>query len=702
MKRNSDQLFQTEEYASAKTLTGPRKERLFGNLLLVILLAAAVMFSLRPMSAAAATYTLQVSQGQDIAPVIQPLLDQAKSGEQVTITIPAGSYTLGNSLNVYSNTTLLMDGVTLHRINGIDTMVRLGRGTEPNGGYYYHDVTFQGGTWDGSGTNKDLLRIAHAQNILIKGVSFQNVQECHHIEIAACRNVTFDGCTVSGFIGKPGERHEALQIDILHQNHFQNYPPYDGTICSDITIQNCTFKGLQAGIGSHSAVIGSYFNNIRFLNNTFEDITAYAIIMMNYTNSVVRGNTLNNCGSGIIYRAMNPDDRAFYGQENGQGLSAAKNLNNVIENNTINIVYDGYSNMAEGISLYGEVVGADRLTNAEGAEGPIQGTILKGDYRVKGITVQNNKITLNCKGLAICLEGADENIVRKNTITCSITKKGANKGTGDGIRLVNSDKNRIEDNTITNKKWTGNAKAMNGISLIKGTKKDNLSGSDSNTVKGNKITNASMHGISVQESSKNTLQSNTITGTKTTNGNGIYVFGADGTKITRNTVKNTKSHGIQAKASSSVTIKTNTVKTTSGENSCGIMVQEKANKATISGNTISGAKSCGIMVQEKAVEAVISGNTISGAKNCGILVQEKANKAAISGNTISGAKTDGIRVAGSSKSVTVKSNRISNSGRFGLLVMSNSSVKASGNTIKGSGQGKSATAKGGKITGKVS
>jgi parallel beta-helix repeat protein len=292
---------------------------------------------------------------------------------------------------------------------------------------------------------------------------------------------------------------EALQFDIIHNaTHFPKYPGFDDTPCANITVNNCTFQNLQRGLGTHSAVAGSYFTNMKFTNNVFRDITGYAMIATNYKSSEISGNTVERCGAGILFRSMVQAYNNFY-----TPLSNSFTIDNdaasVIANNKISVVDQKYKTTAYGISLYGE-----KLT-VKKKDAP------KGDYTLKGVTVQNNTITMNNSGYGIWLQGTNNSVISNNNITMNVSASASGGGKSDCIRLVKSKNDTIEKNTMTQKKK--NKKTSDACGIV-------VTSKSAATITGNKITKSPKDGIFVTEKSKATITGNTI---KKTGRHGINV-----------------------------------------------------------------------------------------------------------------------------------------------------------------------------------
>lgn len=454
---------------------------------------------------------------------IQAALDMAQdnnfNGKLYYITIPEGKYDINSQLKIYSNTYLSMQNVTLVR-KFTGTMMKFGREAEYVGYTGFSNITIDGGTWDGNGKNNptyssSLIRFAHANNITIKNAEFTNAVSSHHIECAAVDNLKVTDCIFSNYYGKSNTNNEALQFDIMNLSHFPKYGKYDETPCKNITVSGCTFKNLQRGLGSHSAIAGSYFTNMKFTKNTFKDIDGYAIIAVNYKNSEISDNIISDCGSGISFRYMVKSNKNFYAPSSKE-FKIVKNSNSSITGNTITVEKKSFSATAYGISLYGK-----KLTKEYNG-------IPKGDYRLYKVTVLNNTVNMKNLGYGIWLEGASKIDVLSNKITCDIPSNAVKKGNGDGIRLVSSTNAAISKNTIVHKNINSKSKESCGIAvtesssagidnnIIKGSGKVGIFVNDkcSVTAASNNIANTKKWGIAYYNGSKGTLKKNVIKGCK--------------------------------------------------------------------------------------------------------------------------------------------------------------------------------------------
>ena len=380
---------------------------------------------------AASYQDVELDSKYDFEKAFQKALDVARDSEDKNtiyrIKIPAGTYKAGSCFNVYSNTYIDMEGVTLIRTSG-SSMFRFGRSEDVKkiSGYTgFKNITFHGGTIDGQGAQhgykSTLLRFAHASDVTIENMTLTNTYSSHSIEFAAAQNVTIN----------------------------------------NITITNCTFKNVQRGVGTHAAIVGCYHSNIRIENNKFINIPGYAIIATNYINSSIKNNEITDCASGIIFRDM---AITLYPSEKGNKSKTPKiSSKSVIANNKIEITDKKYKNVNYGIQLLGEYRSKKK------------GNIPKGDYRVYGVQVYGNEITLKNASYGIWLNGTGKIRVNNNVINMQVPKKASGKSGGTVVRVISSKGSRINGNTIINTSKNKNKKLYRGIELI-GKKAGSASG----------------------------------------------------------------------------------------------------------------------------------------------------------------------------------------------------------------------------------
>lgn len=409
------------------------------------------------------------------------------------VTIPRGTYEINGVLRVFSNTYVKMKGVTLKRTSA-KSMLHLGEDADAFNGYNgYHDITFEGGTWDGNGKEHSkydvsIVRLGHGKKITFKGVTFTNVVEAHHLEMAACRDVVFDKCTFSNFVGKSDGNVEALQIDIMRKSHFPKYDKYDDTPCKNITIKNCKFYNLQRGMGTHSGVAGSYHENITISNNVFENIQGYAIRGTNYRKAKIKNNKINNVGAGIMLCNMSTSRENFYKPLSGKP-KIKNNSYSSITGNTITVTDKKYDAAGYGIAVYGDIL----LKKTNG--------IPKGNYSIKQVKVSDNVITMKNKEYGIWLYRANNSTISNNKITMSIPGNASGIYYGNAVHMVAGSGITIKNNSMTFTSKNKKSKYSCGIVIL----------SYSNaTITDNVINNSCRDGIRVAYGSYATIRNNTL------------------------------------------------------------------------------------------------------------------------------------------------------------------------------------------------
>ena len=135
----------------------------------------------------------------------------------------------------------------------------------------------------------------------------------------------------------------------------------------------------------------------------------------------------------------------------------------MIANNKIEITDKKYKNVNYGIQLLGEYRSKKK------------GKIPKGDYRVYGVQVYGNEITLKNASYGIWLNGTGKIRVNNNVINMQVQKKASGKSGGTVVRVISSKGSRINGNTIINTSKNKNKKLYRGIELI-GKKAGSASG----------------------------------------------------------------------------------------------------------------------------------------------------------------------------------------------------------------------------------
>ncbi|MBQ3431912.1 MAG: hypothetical protein IJG23_03915, partial [Clostridia bacterium] len=243
-------------------------------------------------AATALPVTVDITEEDGASAIISALYragELASDEAPFTIQVGAGRYEIDRALHIFSNTRLVLDenAVIVNNASGAqgDNMLKVGiTGDDPASGYYYKNITVEGGRWDGNGKNATMFKFVHAENCILNGVTAYNLKDAHYVEMAGVNGMQVLSCNFSRHIISTKNGTEAIQIDVLQQDHIAGYAHLDDEIdvlCKNINIDGCTFTGVRRAIGSHTAVLGKYYENVRITNNRFINSTEKSILCFN-------------------------------------------------------------------------------------------------------------------------------------------------------------------------------------------------------------------------------------------------------------------------------------------------------------------------------------------------------------------------------------------------------------------------------------
>lgn len=525
--------------------------------------------------------------------------DNASEENILTLKLPKGSYGIHSSLNVYSNTVMDLNGGTLYRMGGCGSVIRFGRGGEVSYGYNgFRNVTVRNGVIDGNRTGTgSLIRFGHAYNVQFRGVTIQNTKDVMHlISFGASKKVVFDSCKFRNMsIGEKLDKYncEAIQMDILEERHF-TYNAMDGTRTSSVTVKNCEFSDVQRGFGTHSAIAGYYFDDITLTGNTFKNIKGYAVSAVNWRNSNISDNTITNCGSGITCSTVVHNMKSNFFAPLDKNDKIEQNMRVKIANNTITLKSLGYRNTAYGIDIKGAVVGKSKDLN---------GKEYSGDFRISGVTIENNSITsavnhintyaIRVNGAIGSAYGEKSNFtIKNNKIVFSAAK---HKHVNYGLKIENSSKIYVCGNSISDKSDTN----MNLRCGIVATDSSYLY-----LVKG-RVTNTRSYAVKLQNVKYAVVDGNVL---KNNRENSIYICsGCRKISVTANSIYS------------------------AGENA---IVARDAGCRKISSNNIYSPKGIGIYITGSSVCTYVHSNYVCDSESTGIYLNSSASVSSISENSI--------------------------------------------------------------------
>lgn len=477
-----------------------------------LLLALAVMFSLSLTGTAAFAAEIKYSDivigdgelsetgenaASDNAKVIQAAFDEAKNKasdkNRYRIYFPKGEYHINTTLNIFSNTELYLDEKTtlVQDAPKGQNIVKAGDFSQKHILYNgFRNIKIDGGKWDMQFNGSCAMRFGHCTNLSINNVNITNIMDAHHIEAAAVDTLSITDSTFTSSLRRGSNSCEAIQLDILHDSkHFPGFEEFDDTPNKNVTISGCTFSNLHSGIGTRSAVVSKYFDNVVIENNKFENIREKAISCFNYKNSKIINNTFTNVNSGICFEYLPNNFFGAYSQRmyiaNDKSIGKINSKSStVISGNVMNIKQMAKSSY--GIYAYGAKVDAS-TAKANG--------IVAGDYTISDLSIDNNTINVeenSSESRGIYITGVNKSEISSNTLT----DYSSAENRINGINICASQKNVIKNNNISG---TFN----NGISIFNKP----FPGSKNLLITSNSISGVKSFGIRVAESSFATIKS---------------------------------------------------------------------------------------------------------------------------------------------------------------------------------------------------
>lgn len=535
---------------------------------LVFLSSLCVQSFFEPVSAYAEEYEVtqesfddygSTESGNDIWAKLKKA-QNASASEYTVVVVKKGTYEIKRSLQMYSNTKLVLeDGVTLVRSDAnLNSGLIYNHGSLPSavasqlkengisdpswkniGGYNlsnnitiegHGSATIDGGNIAAASDTSDLVRFDHAQNISVTGVTFKNVYGAHHLEFVGVKNGTISGCTFTGFRRLKGHENdrdygrECIEIDSCWADNTSKLSDpnkasdkwasstlVDGTNCQNITVNGCKFYNIASALGQHHWSSDSRYknsSNIKFTNNiitggTSDKMLRHGINVGGLDNVTVTGNII----TGYFYR----------------GIHVFHSKNAVIKNNTLNGCYAG---------IY--------------ARAAAQSTVIEGN------TVKNS-----AWGAVCATSSAKPSSISRNTVS------GSKK---HGIYVTSTSVKTIASNNISSTKKYG--------IYVKGKV---------TSIASNRITSPGSYGILTLGSSKvASISKNTVSKAKKA---GVCTSGkSKATTISKNKITKAKKYGIYlGSKAKKAKVKKNTVQVHKKKN--GIKKAKKV-KAKLSGNKV--------------------------------------------------------------------------------------------------------------------
>ena len=410
---------------------------------------------------------MERNQGGAISKALLTAKENATDANIYKIVVPAGTYYIYDRIEIYSNTWLSMNGVTLVRSPQARNMMRVGKMdsfTDGVTGYHYRNITIEGGTFDAAWLEGTALKIGHAKNVMMKNVSFVNSHNYHFVETAAVDGLTVTGCSFTDQLADEGftQAYEALQLDIVKDGNFYDYRSED--LCmQNVLVENCTFTNCPRGVGSHTSVYNNPHKNIIVRNNTFSGMGSAAIQTLGWTNSAITGNVIDSTPRGIavytvergtvlpsVLAAEGETEQHFTDEKQDIPMNIVVADNVITNSGTVNDVYASYERI--GIAVLGnDILESDLPSGMHYREN----AVIKNNYitlKGNGVRVEYAKNVTVDGNVILSLGRSNTNdygvVLRNHTTDCSITGNYIKDSPVNGINIDKSAATEISSNEI--------------------------------------------------------------------------------------------------------------------------------------------------------------------------------------------------------------------------------------------------------------
>ncbi|MDO4182975.1 MAG: right-handed parallel beta-helix repeat-containing protein [Coriobacteriia bacterium] len=566
----------------------------------------------------------------------------ATADAPITVYVPSGTYYLDADLGIYSNTTLQLaaDATLVVRLTAgaalvghhfaADGTVCPGDATCTHGGYtQLENVALTGGTWDrnsASTADTSLIMLRHGTGISITNTTLTHCTN-HFINTSGCENVTITNVTCKDAVAYTGQAAgtaeddvsdpaslEAIHLDVMSaEGETQGYP-FDNTPCKNVTVSECTFDNVFAGVGNHHPVATTHNSGISVLDCTF-NVPYNCVNTIDFDSLTISGNTVNAC----------------------QSLTEVNNTPAVITNNTVN----GYTSFAvqvhdaTGVQITGNTFGpnsnsVDTVQLYNGAEATVSnnqfgtaGNHAVSTYSNSKLTAAGNIITAPKKFGFYVTDGAtatltdntisapgDSGIVANGT-TVTATGNTITRPGNVGLLAEGGATLTADDNEVT----SAGSRAVQAMNSKLIATNNTLSGGvfcvmieacpQGCELTGNKISGSSSHAVSISQNSQVTLVNNEIDHAPTT---GVRIDSGSKVDASENTITSPGTYGVHISGGSTLVFTNNTI-SDSGDNAIIVV----SSTATVNGNKITSPGNHGIYACQNSKMSA-EGNEITNSK----------------------------------------------------------------------------------------
>lgn len=498
------------------------------------------------------------SDDKDDAPAFVAALATARTTSGTTeVRVPAGTYYLGRSVPIFSNTTLQVDpnATIISRAKGGIMIFSRHLNDEGNvcterencthAGYtQIENVTIDGGIWDAnysvpsdallpdaqSTGAEEVFQFRHGRNITIRNTICRNAPN-HFINISGVHTALIDNVVFEdmaefkgpsstfwgGFGVNNPERYtilEALHVDYLDARGESKAFPHDGSPTVNLKVSNCTFRNVFAGIGTHqSSIQDKHATNIEIDHNLFQSvksgkcISAYGFKdLFVHHNQAWDGSTFLFCdectGCGVINNeisAMGENSMLF---SNGSEATVRNNVISDVASCGIRVT-GGCNLTIESNELGGNGQATYGIVLADNSTGSVIDNVIR-EFAQDGIAASDAPNATICDNAIV--HSGDNGIAIADCLAPQVNNNTVNTAAGIGIFVKASSSAYVSNNIVS--KSTGD-----GIRIRQ---------SDNATIQHNETRFAEGAGLKVIGSLDAVVDSNTISESM---GNGIEITG---------------------------------------------------------------------------------------------------------------------------------------------------------------------------------
>lgn len=631
-------------------------------------------------------------------------------GRSVVIIIPAGTYYLDSKVRIFSNTSIYAEDDTTiicrsdtkgamldseHTVSSTDLTICRGSGCNHKGYTQAKNITIEGGTWD-RGANNTTYQTAvfifrHCKNINVSNLTMLNCTD-HFLNVSGCdgvvvSNVTFKDSQLTGAFTNEKSYYtmEAVHTDYTNEEGENSdlAMPFDNTPTINVTVENCTFDNVMAGIGTHHPATGTKRGHDYVINNnTFKNMHSYCLSAEGFDRVQFLDNTCTSCNSIVIAKDctyVTVDNNTQTSTYSGSVIDTGRDMiyfynvrNSTISNNTINNSHHTGIKVASGSSSVTIENNKIKKSNEFGI------IVQSSDSAVSDISILNNTVNGTNRSSAAENFSGIRLISLSGTVLVSgnhILATNTQKASSDGISVSDTPNIQITNNDIA-------SVGRRGI---------NIKNCDVCTITGNTITDSTEYGIMIEgisgsEISSCTCKNNTISS------KGNYAISAkycksitlDGNKITKSTLQ-----AIFIKYCPTSVIKNNNI---SGAGTTAIYVDGDADtyltKCTCSGNTVSSPGQYGIFIRY-CKTVVADGNTVNNSTDKAVFIRY-CTSCTVKNNVIKKPTTAGIWIEGADATYmtkcTVEGNTVESSTQYGIYLKFCKNGTVEGNIVKNSAE----------------